>query len=259
MWNSPEGRAVAGQLLSVVEAAEFLGVHPQRVHQRIRAGSLAAQKVGNQWVLDLDDLRRIRRLSRSGRPLSRKSAWDLLAVAGSASAAAALSPSARSRARSRLRDLIGAALAAQPDDVPGQLGHALGNRAERVLFAASPRDLSDIRDDARVHASGVSLPGAGISAGDLVEGYVSGSVDPLVVDYVLSPAPRARANVVFHVVPDDADHPGLAALGDLASSPLAMAADLAEHEGVREREAALRSVVELGARLDGGTGGEDRG
>lgn len=251
---------MAGQLVSVVEAAEFLGVHPQRIHQRIRAGSLAAQKVGNQWVLDLEDLRRIRRHSRSGRPLSRKSAWDLLAVAGSASAAAQLSPSARSRARSRLPDLIGSILRVRLDAVPLLLAHALGNRADRVLFAASPRDLPDVREDARVHSSGVSLPASGISAGDLVEGYVSSvNVESLVADYVLSPAPRGRANVILHVVPQEEDHPGVAELGDLVSSPLAMAADLAEHDGVRERAAAVRILIDLGAQRDAAAGGGDRG
>ena len=41
--------------VSVVEAAEMLGVHPQRIHQRIREGSLPAEKVGNQWVVEMDD------------------------------------------------------------------------------------------------------------------------------------------------------------------------------------------------------------
>ena len=67
--------------LSVAEAAEMLGVHPQRIHQRIREGSLPAEKVGNQWAVEMNDLRRIRHHAGPGRPLSSKSAWDLLAVA----------------------------------------------------------------------------------------------------------------------------------------------------------------------------------
>ena len=89
---------MSGELVSVGEAAVMLGVHPQRVHQRIRDGSLPAEKVGHQWALEKDDLRRIMHHTGPGRPLSSKSAWDLLAVAADGQAAAELSPSARSRA-----------------------------------------------------------------------------------------------------------------------------------------------------------------
>ena len=54
----------------------------------------------------------------------------------------------------------------------------------------------------------------------------------------------------------------LVALDDIARSPLALAADLAEHDGVREKSEAVRSVADLhawfvarGARVVG----EDRG
>ena len=50
---------MSGVLVSVAEAAAMLGVHPQRVHQRIREGSLPAEKVGHQWAVEMDDLRRI--------------------------------------------------------------------------------------------------------------------------------------------------------------------------------------------------------
>ncbi len=189
--------------VSVAEAAEVLGVHPQRVHQRIREGSLPAEKIGNQWSVEMNDLRRIRRHARPGRPLSSKSAWDLLAVVAGDRVASELSPSARSRARSRLRNLLVLASSAELDDAAALLVSALRNRAERALFAA----------------------------------------------YLLSPAPRSRANVIFHVIPSDAEHEALADLDDVAHSPLALAADLAEHDGVREKSEALRSVAELHARF----------
>jgi excisionase family DNA binding protein len=236
--------------VSVVEAAEVLGVHPQRVYQRIREGSLPAEKVGNQWVIEMNDLRRIRQNAGPGRPLSAKSAWDLLAIAASDQAASRLSPSARSRARSRLRNLLVHASSAELDDAAAHLVRALRNRAERALFAASEQDLPDIRDDERVHLSGVSLPESNMSFGDVAEGYVSSDdVDDLVADYLLSPAPRARANVILHVVHSDAESPALLALDDVARSPLALAADLAEHDGVREKNEAIRSVSDLHARF----------
>ncbi|HEY5180396.1 MAG TPA: helix-turn-helix domain-containing protein [Dermatophilaceae bacterium] len=89
---------MAGEFVSVAEAAAMLDVHPQRVHERIREGSLPAEKVGHQWAVERDDLRRIMNHTGPGRPLSSKSAWDLLAVATDGQAASELSPSARSRA-----------------------------------------------------------------------------------------------------------------------------------------------------------------
>ncbi|MEO6413857.1 MAG: helix-turn-helix domain-containing protein [Pedococcus sp.] len=234
--------------VSVAEAAEMLGVHPQRIHQRIREGSLPAEKVGNQWAVEMNDLRRIRHHAGPGRPLSSKSAWDLLAVAAGDQAASKLSPSARSRARSRLGSLLAHASSAELEDAAAHLVNALRNRAERALFVASPRDLPDVRDDERVHLSGVSLPDSNMSVGAVAEGYVSADdVKALVDDYLLSPASRSRANVILHVVHADAMSRALVALDDVARSPLALAADLAEHDGVREKSEAVRSVANLHA------------
>lgn len=236
--------------VSVAEAAELLGVHPQRVHQRIRAGSLPAHKIGNQWVVEMSDVRRIKRHAGPGRPLSSKSAWDLLAVAAGDPAAAGLSPSARSRARSRLRSLLVHASSDEPDDAAVHLVRTLGNRAARALFVASPRDLPDVREDERVHPSGVCLPESNMSVAAVAEGYVySEHLDGIVEDHLLSPAPRSRANVILHVVPAAATHPALIDVAAVARSPLAIAADLAEHDGVRERGEALRSLADLHARL----------
>ncbi len=235
--------------ISVAEAAKLLGVHPQRIHQRIREGSLPAAKIGHQWAVQMSDLRRIEHPARPGRPLSAKSAWDLLAVAARDQDASRLSPSARSRARSRLRNLLADASSAELDDAAALILHALRNRAERALFAASPRDLRDVRDDPRVHLSGVSLPASNMSVGDVAEGYVSrDDVDDLVEHYLLSPAPHSRANVILHIAPSWAHHP---ALSDVSRSPLALAADLAEHDGVREKIEAIRAVSNLPAHLVG--------
>ena len=237
---------MAGKFLSVAQASELLGVHPQRVYQRVREGSLPAEKVGNQWLIERSEVSRIKHSTRPGRPLSSKSAWALLAVAVDELAAYELSPSARSRARSRLRSLISDVSSADLDDASAHLASALRNRAERALFVASPRDLPDIRHDQRVHLSGVSLPASNMSAADLAEGYVAAQdVTGLVDDYLLSPAPRARANVVLHVVPPDVANPALALLDDVVNSPLALAADLAEHDGVREKREAIRALARL--------------
>lgn len=237
---------MAGEYLSVVEAAELLGVHPQRVYQRVREGSLPAEKIGNQWLIEKSEVRRIRGRTKPGRPLSPKSAWALFAVAANNLAASELSPSARSRARSRLSTLIAHVSSTDLDDAAVHLTRALRNRAERALFVASPRDLPDIRADKRVHLSGVSLPESNMSAADLAEGYVAAQdINGLADDYLLSPASSARANVVLHVVPSHIEGPVLAVLDEIARSPLALAADLAEHDGVREKREAVRAIARL--------------
>lgn len=247
---------MSGRYVSVAEAAQMLGVHPQRLHQRIRQGSLVAEKIGNQWVIERDELRRLKHPAGPGRPLSAKSAWDLLAVADGDEASSGLSPSARSRARSRLRNLLVQASSADLEEAAAHIAKALRNRAERALFAASPRDLPDLREDNRVHLSGVSLHESGVSFGDVAEGYVSSDdLNALVDDYLLSPAPRARANVILHVVSWQAENPLHEALGDVARSPLALAADLAEHDGIREKSQAIRCAAELDSRFGVGAAG----
>lgn len=256
--------------LSVVEAAEMLGVHPQRIHQRIRDGSLPAQKVGRQWAIGMDDLRHASQLSRGpGRALSARSAWNLLAAADGDEVVASLSPSARSRARGRLRELLSKPLdAAELDNadvlnsVAAALSHALRNRAHRVAYFVSPRDLPDMRNDQRIHLSGISLPQSNLSSGDVIEGYVAADDVPgLFEDYLLSPSSRGRANVIFHVVPSDIDNAAVAALHVIVRSPLALAADLAEHGGIRERNEAVRSLSDLRASFakhEPGAVGADR-
>lgn len=234
--------------VSVVEAAESLGVHPQRIHQRIRAGSLPAMRIGSQWSIGEADLELVRHRKAAGRPLSSRSAWALVVVAsGDEEALARLGPSERSRARARLRALMALESADDLDEASAVLAVAMGNRARRALFGASVRDLPDLRDDKRLRLSGVSLPGSNISAGELVEGYVRArDVDGLVGDYLLSPADRHRANVVLHVVDIDVED---AVLNDVAESLLVRAADLAEHVGVREKNEAVRAIAEIHARF----------
>lgn len=257
---------MAGSYISVAEAAARLGVHPQRVHQRIRDGSLEAEKIGHQWAVDLASVQRVEKRIGPGRPLSAKSAWDLIAVAmaqqEAPGAAAELSPSSRSRARSRLRNLLAHSTRdADLDDVAALVAHLLRNRAQRRLYVASPRDLPDIRVDRRVHLSGISLPRSNMSSGDVVEGYIVDSdLRPLADDYLLSPASRDRANVILHVVAADHGDLGALDLGDVARSALALAADLVEHGGAREKREAVRLLDDLDELLaDNADGAVGRG
>lgn len=250
---------MADDLVSVPEAAAMLGVNRVRVFERIREGSLPAQKVGNRWAIHTSDVRRIVHHAGPGRPLSPKSSWDLLAVAGDCTASE-LSRSARSRANSRLRELLDQASSAVLDDVVVALGSALRNRAVRSLYIASPRDVPDVRNDPRVYLSGVSLPESNIAAGEVAEGYVSSAdLEALVDDYLMSPARRPGANVILHVVDSRIEHPAIAALDKLAGSRLALAADLAEYDGVREKAEAVRRLADVQSRVQSRKTGTVRG
>ena len=244
--------------LSVSQAAERLGVNVQRVHQRIADGSLRAERVGHQWVIDDADLARLERRP-AGRPLSPKSAWVLALLAEDHDLAALssdVSASEKSRARARLREILKESIdhASSEDGSPNSPGVAsllrqfLGGRAERRSFRAARGDLHDLRSDHRLQVSGVSLPASGIASGDIVEGYVSEAALPgLVREFLLSEAGHAEANVVLHVVspsvPKGWIHP---------DNYLVLAADLAEHHRPREARRAEQVVREAASMAAAG-------
>lgn len=225
---------------SVPEAASLLGVGSQRVHQRIRDGSLPAEKIGGRYVIDLLDVLALRGKRAAGRPYSPRSAWSLIAVDAEHPSASELDPPARSRAAARLRVLRSDAADFQMneavDEIRESLSRALSRLAARQAFRASPRDLPDLRSDPRVVLAGVSHPAANLSAANFVEAYIRPEVvDDVVEDYLLSGSSPREANVVLHVV--EAQN----AVVELADqSLLVLAADLMQHEGPREQGEALR-------------------
>jgi excisionase family DNA binding protein len=73
---------VGGQLVSVRDAAERLGVSDAAIRQQIANGRLQAEKVGRDWLIDPRPLERAaRQKARSGRPLSAAMAWAILLLA----------------------------------------------------------------------------------------------------------------------------------------------------------------------------------
>lgn len=237
--------------ISVSEAAQLLDVHVQRVHQLIASGALPAERVGRQWVIERADVARHDRRG-AGRPLSARSAWNLVAVAAEARGHedewSILSPSERSRARARLREFLALFDGPAPKDerevgsLAASLRALLKNRAERLSFNASRRDLGELRSDDRLRLSGISLPGSGIASGDIVEGYVEqGDVDRLVHDYLLAEGGAANANVILHVFDPDS----MPQRGFDASNWLLLAVDLADHHRPREQARAVEIVSDM--------------
>lgn len=230
--------------ISVPEAAARLGVVAQRVRQRIQDGSLPAERVGGQWIIDEKDLARVSDSNAPGRPLSERSAWALVAAADdNAVLLHSLSAPDRSRARARLRKLA----ATHHDDSHESLrllSVFMRNRAARRCYLVAQRDLKDLRNDPRIRLSGLSHPESGLASGDVVEGYLSvDDLDDVLQDYLLRDVDRDRANVFLHVVSPEIEE-SLPLLGHAWNS-LLMAADLSEHHGPRERHRAMELLDDL--------------
>jgi excisionase family DNA binding protein len=227
--------------VSVAEAAKSLGVGVSRIHQRIADGSLRAERIGSQWVVDELSLLRVAERHRPGRPLSARSAWAIIALAeGDEESLRALAPGERARARSRL-----AALLTLADDAPKHeqdvrrvasvLRAVLRNRARRELRKAANADLPALREDPRWKS--ISSPAASGIASTDVDGYIScQDLKPLAEEFLLMPA-GSDANIVIHVLPQEQKaYPG---------SKLLLAADLAEQRGPREELRAAELLHEV--------------
>jgi excisionase family DNA binding protein len=227
--------------VSVAEAARRLGVSVSRIHQRIADGSLNAERIGSQWVVDELSLLRVAERRTSGRPLSARSAWALIATAeGDQEALTELAGPERARAGTRLEKLLAlAAVAPQREAdvrrIASELRSLLGKRAFRELRKAAGADLADVRQDSRWQSL-VSSAASGIAMLD-VDGYLAASdLKSLTDDFLLMPAGR-DANVAIHVLPE----------GQKAypQSRLLLAADLADRRGPREEARAAELLHEI--------------
>lgn len=227
--------------VSVAQAAERLGVSVPRIHQRIADGSLSAERIGSQWVVDERSLLRIQERSKAGRPYSARSAWAVIAASEDGSDRVGVSvPAVSARARMQLKRLLEPAAEPVADEeavrnLVVSLRSMFRNRAHRRLLRAARADLADLRADHR-WAMIVDLGSSGIASPD-VEGYLAESlVEGILKDYLLVEADR-DANVVLHVV-SDGQYP-------YPDSRLRLAADLAEHRGPREEARAAELLHEL--------------
>lgn len=227
--------------VSVAQAAERLGVSVPRIHQRIADGSLSAERIGSQWVVDERSLLRVQERSKAGRPLSVRSAWAVIAASeGDRDRLRPSGPAAWARARKQLSGLLESAAEpvsgeAEVRDLAVSLRSLFRNRAQRRQLRAASADLVDLRADER-WALIVDLGASGIASAD-VEGYLGESdVASVLKDYLLVESDN-DANVVLHVIPDE-QYP-------YPDSRLRLAADLAEYRGPREEGRAAELLHEL--------------
>ncbi len=225
--------------VSVAQAAQRLGVSVSRIHQRIADGSLAADRIGAQWVVDEWSLLQVQERSRAGRPYSARSAWSLIAMEPNRRDCPGGSVDS-SRVRKQWERLLEPAV--EPLDseeavseLAASLRSVLRNRAQRRLFRAASGDLEDLSADPR-WAFLVDGGASGIASAN-VEGYLEASqVEGIAKDYLLVESER-DANVVLHVIPDGQP--------SFPNSRLRLAADLAEYRAPREEARAAQLAHEL--------------
>lgn len=235
------------RVLSVAEAAARLGVSVPRIHQRIADGSLPAERIGSQWVVDERSLVAVGERKSPGRPLSRRSAWALIALSvDDQQVMAELAPSERARARARLAHLLAEVSKPSRSEadvrrVAAALRARLRNRAARVLLEAAEVDLPALRADPRWRAL-VNSAVSGIASPE-VEGYVAeNDLEGLSRDFLLVPS-AGDGNVIAHVVPS-----GQPAYPE---SLLRLAVDLAEHRGPREESRAAELLHQVASDRSG--------
>jgi len=212
-------------VVSVVEAAEYLDLSPRRVRRMLADELLAGRQIGREWAVERRSLESLRRhRGPVGRPWRAASAWAVLAIAdGNGSD---LSPVDRSRARHRLAEQGLSGL------VP-----RLGARAEMRRFYGHPSVLGPLAAEPDVVRSGASAAadqGADIVASGFLEAYVpKARIASLINHYALDPDAE-RPNVILRVV-DDAVWP-FAPEAEVAPRPV-VAIDLLEADDERSRRA----------------------
>lgn len=224
--------------LSVAEAAERLGVSPQRVRAMIRDGGLDAAKMGHSWFISADSVaNRQRGGVRPGRLLTPRNAWAMLFLNSGEShlereASKWLSPWMRWYLTNRAKREDWSTLAPR-----------LRRRASTHRLRAHPSDLPRLAAEEDVVRTGVSAAqdhSLDVAAPGILEAYVPARRLPrLRKKYLLEPS--VSPNVILHVVED---HWPFAR--DCAVAPALVAAlDLLDSDDQRSRRAAKRFLAKL--------------
>lgn len=212
-------------MLSVSEFANAAGVSVARARQLAAGGQVQAEKVGSQWVIADGEVNRWKALA--SRPMSERVAWAAAAMADGLPVDW-LESSERSRLRKRLGSLV------ESSDPVGQVQAWMRSRGEVSWWHADMESLPDLAE--RVRLSGVANPGAGLSSGGLVEGYVRpGELESLVDEFWLVPADPGSGEVVVR----------MSSFAPERMPRLMVAADLADHRRSREIAAAERIIDEV--------------
>jgi excisionase family DNA binding protein len=231
-------------LVSVVDAARELGVHPSRVRSLIGDGSLRAEKVGGRWLVDWESVVARRRAPVvSGRPLAAHNAWALLLETSGEPLPDGIDAVARWRLRQALahQGLVG-------------LRGRLERRARVHRLWGLSGEVRALRGAAGVVLTGSSAAGAyglELAAPDSLDAYVAEPrLAALIGEYGLQDAPAGQANVMLRAVPREA----WLLEGRRAAPKAAVAMDLASYADARSARVGmqvLRALEREGKRAGG--------
>jgi len=211
------------EMISVSEAAQRLSVSRYRIYARLRDGSIRGRQSGRSWLVDSSSLPSPRRT----RPMSADMALALVLLFDNVQPEGLLG-SEMSRLRAK-GDLLSAAPA---DELIERVRSWMAARAPIARVQVAPADLEALREDNRLVPSGLSDPRADMAAADVVEGYIArADLDDFADDHFIDlEAEHQRPNLVLRTLKTPP-----------APIPrLLSAADLIDHGGPRETQAALR-------------------
>lgn len=226
------------QVLSVHEAAEFLGVSMERVRQMIRARQLPARRSSAGWLIPADAVEERSRNVHNGRPPEPRTAWSAIAVLAAAMAHG--SQSAPDRAMSaaevlpdrKLRHRILRLLASMPDPVTdvGPWCQLLSARGQVRHLWVHPGVLDRLANDPKVSRGGIEAIPAGhdglTARPSRLEVYVSEAhAENLIHQYRMH---EDRDGQVHLVIVPSSIPPGLGPSGSAPVAVPAAAADLLE-------------------------------
>jgi hypothetical protein len=211
---------MAARYVTATEAADRLGVLPQRVRALVQTGELTAVRAEGIWLVDADSLARRVLLGQLGvtgasaRPWSQHVAWTAMrALDGDDGLLRGLDRKVRYRLRLRLENAG-----------PAELLAAVRNRAKVVRVSVHPSRVTPLRDlMVPTGITGAGIHGLGLSGDDAADGYLSadGLVDARVR---LRARDSATGSHLLRVVDDHSLLEGLQ-----VAPRLAVAADLVDH------------------------------
>lgn len=205
--------------IGVREFAARKKISERRVLQLISQGDLKARRLSSQWLIDAAELSR---RPNSSRPMSPRMSKAFLELLSQKKIQDPLDPAEKSRLNSRVKRM-------RSDDDPVLLLNSwLRRRAEMQSYKISPVDLPNLAKDLNVVPSGLSDSRSGISSQDFFEGYVQKKdLQNLRRKYLL--VSSEQPNVILRAIEYELPRP----------IPFGyVIADLAEHDGARERSQA---------------------
>jgi excisionase family DNA binding protein len=223
---------------SVTEAAERIGVSERRIRALIYSGQLHAERIGSNYIIDPEELAVFGRLDRSsGRPLSAKNAWALLAQLSGYPDAVPVSL----RSSYRLRNLV----EQRSEDLVELLAHAQP-RSESFSWQVLQSDLDQLADDDQLVRSGLAAEDRSLDVSfqlgrDPLDGYVDRKTLRALKRRLRPVEDPHSSNLLLRVPLESVwilEH-------ENAPTPV-VAADLLKHRDARVRRAArsaLRAVV----------------